>query len=125
MMLAISTLFAVLRFLTGRTTAMSTGNVFFLLGFGLHFTFVLVVAFSATTKRNAIFQNALEVVVLLCHNLMVEKTNTGKGHCNAVLIAGHDDMIITHGATGLSNELHATLVSTLNVVAKGEEGIAA
>ena len=56
---------------------------------------------------------------------MMEKTNSRKCHGNAVLVAGHDDMVVTHAAASLSNVLYATLVGTLNVVTEGEEGIRA
>ena len=56
---------------------------------------------------------------------MMEQTDTRKGHSYAILVARHDDMIVTYRTTSLSNKLHSTLMGTLNVVAKGEEGIAA
>ena len=56
---------------------------------------------------------------------MVEQPYACKRHGNAVLVAGHDDMIVADRATSLSNELHATLMGTLDVVAEGEEGIGA
>ena len=54
---------------------------------------------------------------------MVEQSYACKRHGNAVLVAGHDDMIVADRATSLGDELHTTLVGTLNVVAEGEEGI--
>ena len=54
---------------------------------------------------------------------MVEKANTCERHCNAIFIAGLYDIVVTHGATSLSNVLNTTLVSTLDVVAEGEERI--
>ena len=56
---------------------------------------------------------------------MVEQTYARKGHGNAVPVAGHDDMVVAYRAASLGDELHATLVGTLNVVAEGEEGIRA
>ena len=55
--------------------------------------------------------------------LMVEQTYASKGHGDAILVARHDNMVVAHRATGLSNELNTALVGTLNIVAEGEEGI--
>ena len=55
--------------------------------------------------------------------LMMEKAHARERHRNAVFVAGHDDMIIAHGATSLSDELHAALVGTLYVVAEWEESV--
>ena len=55
----------------------------------------------------------------------MEQAHAREGHSDAVLVAGHDDMVVAHRATSLGNELHAALVGTLNVVAEGEEGVAA
>ena len=54
---------------------------------------------------------------------MVEQSHACEGHCDAVFVAGHDDMIITDAAASLGDELHATLMGTLDVVTEGEEGI--
>ena len=54
---------------------------------------------------------------------MVEQADTGEGHRDTVLVAGHDDMIVADAATSLGDELHTTLMGTLDVVAEGEEGI--
>ena len=56
---------------------------------------------------------------------MMEKTDACESHGNAVFVAGGDDMVVAHGTTGLGNKLDTTLVGTLNIVAEGEEGIAA
>ena len=56
---------------------------------------------------------------------MVEQSYASKRHSDAVLVAGHDDMIVADRATCLGYELHTTLVGTLDVVAKGEEGVGA
>ena len=55
----------------------------------------------------------------------MEQSHASKCHSDAVLVAGHDDMIIANRAASLSNVLYATLVGALNVVAKGEESIRA
>ena len=44
---------------------------------------------------------------------------------NAVLVAGHDDMVVANRTAGLGNVFYATLVSPLNVVAEGEESVRA
>ena len=54
---------------------------------------------------------------------MVEQTDTGEGHGDAVFIAGHNDMIVADRATSLGDELHTTLMGTLDIIAEGEEGI--
>ena len=56
---------------------------------------------------------------------MMEQAHAGEGHGNAVLVGGGDDVIITDGATGLGDVLHAALAGALHVVAEGEECIAA
>ena len=53
----------------------------------------------------------------------MEQSYAREGHGNTVFIARHDDMVIANRATSLGDELYATLVGTLNVIAKGEEGI--
>ena len=55
----------------------------------------------------------------------MEQSHACEGHSDAVLVAGHDDMIVADGATSLGDKLHTTLVGTLDVVAEGEEGIRA
>ena len=55
--------------------------------------------------------------------LMVEQTNACKGHCHTILIASGDYMVIAHATTSLCYILHTTLVSTLYIVAKGEESV--
>ena len=56
---------------------------------------------------------------------MMEQSDASEGHGDAVFVASHDDMVITNGATSLGDELHTTLMGTLNVVTEGEEGIRA
>ena len=60
--MAVSALLAVFGFLLGRATAMGTGDVFLLFGLGLHLTLVRIAALSATSKRDTIFENTLEIV---------------------------------------------------------------
>ena len=60
-MFAVGALFAILRFLTGRTAAMGTSDVLFLLGFRLDLPFGRVATLATLPKGNAIDQNILEV----------------------------------------------------------------
>ena len=55
----------------------------------------------------------------------MEQSHASECHSDAVLVAGHDDMIVAYRAASLCNELYATLVGTLNVVAEGEESVRA
>ena len=56
---------------------------------------------------------------------MMEQAHASECHGDAILVAGVDNIVIAHRATGLSNKLYATLVGTLNVVAEGEERVRA
>jgi hypothetical protein len=56
---------------------------------------------------------------------VVEQADACKAHGHAVRIAGGYYLIVPHGAAGLRHILHAAAVRPLNVVAEGEEGIAA
>ena len=60
-------LLTVFGFLTGRATTVSTSDVLFLLGLGLHLV-VLFARTTTTTKRNTILQNALEILLSCSHN---------------------------------------------------------
>jgi hypothetical protein len=55
---------------------------------------------------------------------MMEQSYTGKGHCNAILVACVDDMVITHTSASLGNIFYSTLMGTLYVVTEWEECIA-
>ena len=57
--------------------------------------------------------------------LMMEQSYAGECHGDAVLVAGHDNMVVADAAASLGNELYATLVGTLDVVTEGEERIRA
>ena len=126
-MLAVGTLLAVFGLLAGRAAAVGTGDVLFFLGLGLHLALFGVAVFTAAPKRDAILQYALEIIVLLCHEveLVVEQAHASEGHGDAVFVAGHDDMVVANRAAGLCDILHATLVGALDIVAEGEEGITA
>ena len=56
---------------------------------------------------------------------MVEQPHSGEGHGNTILVAGLDDVVVAYAAASLCHVLYAALVGTLDVVAKGEESIAA
>ena len=56
---------------------------------------------------------------------MVEQAQAAKGHGHAVFIAGVDHLLVADGTAGLDNGGHAAAVRALDVVAKGEERIAA
>ena len=58
-------------------------------------------------------------------NSMMEETDVRHRHRHAVFIRRLDDIVVADGASCLRNVLHTALVGTLNVVAKGEEGVAA
>ena len=56
---------------------------------------------------------------------MMEQTYTSEGHGYAILIACVNNMVIAYTTSCLGNIFHSALMGTLNVVPKGEEGIAA
>ena len=56
---------------------------------------------------------------------MMEQAHTCKRHGYAILVAGVDNIVVAYAASSLCDILYAALVGTLDVVAKGEEGIAA
>ena len=54
---------------------------------------------------------------------MVEQSDACECHSNVVLVACHDDMVVTDGSAGFGNVLNTALVSTLDVIAEREECI--
>ena len=56
---------------------------------------------------------------------MMEKAHARKGHGYAILVAGIDDIVVAHRPTGLCYILYAALMGTLDIIAEGEEGVAA
>ena len=114
------------RLFLGRSRAMRTCDVglflslcFYLLGLGRCFQL-------GSFENNAAHDGLGNLfVACLSHSpkLVVEQTDSGEGHGDAILVAGSDNMVVAYAATGLGHIFHATLVSALNVVAKGEEGI--
>ena len=55
----------------------------------------------------------------------MEQAQAGECHCNTVLVAGFDNIIITDRAASLCNILHATAMRTLNIIAEREESVTA
>jgi len=118
---SVGSLLAILRLLTGRAAAVGTGDVLLLLGLGLHLAIVRLLV-TATSKRDAVFKDMLKIVHYF-NFLVVEQAHACKRHGDAVFVAGLYHIVVAYGATGLSDKLHTTLVGTLDIVAKGEEGI--
>ena len=54
---------------------------------------------------------------------MVEQTYARKRHCNIVLVAGIDNVVVTDRTAGLCNVLHTAFVCAFNVVTEGEERV--
>ena len=53
--------------------------------------------------------------------LVMEKPDACKAHCNAVFVAGLDDIVISYGAAGLSDIFNTASVCALDIVTEGEE----
>ena len=53
----------------------------------------------------------------------MEKSDACECHSHVILVASHDDMIVTDGSAGLSDILNAALSSSLDVITEGEECI--
>ena len=56
---------------------------------------------------------------------MMEEAYAGECHGDAVAVAGGDDVVVAYASARLCHVGHATAVGTLDVVADGEECIAA
>ena len=54
---------------------------------------------------------------------MVEEADAGKAHDHVVRVTGSDDVVVADGAAGLCHILHAAAISSLDIVAEGEECI--
>ena len=54
---------------------------------------------------------------------MMEKAKPVKRHDHVILVAGHNDVVVANRSARLGNVLHAAFVGSLDVVAKGEEGV--
>ena len=55
----------------------------------------------------------------------MEQPDAAECHCDAVLVAGVDDLLVADGAAGLDDGRHAGTACALDVVAEGEERIRA
>ena len=56
---------------------------------------------------------------------MVEQSNTCESHCDAILVASLNNIIVTDRTAGLSDEINAALSSTLYIVTEWEECVRA
>ena len=52
---------------------------------------------------------------------MVEEADAGKAHDHVVRVTGSDDIVVADGTAGLCYILDAAAVSSLDIVAEGEE----
>lgn len=128
--------------LPGRTTAMCARDVLLALGLGAHLDIILARSFlpptgtegDAATLDDRIYVISAELVTHLrvCYaaakrgrGLMMKQAHAREGHGNAVLITSINNMVIAHAASGLCYVLHTALVSTLHIIAEGEESITA
>ena len=57
--------------------------------------------------------------------LVMEEPDAGEAHDHIVRVTGGNDVVVADGAAGLRNIFHAGFIGTFNVVAEGEEGVAA
>ena len=57
--------------------------------------------------------------------LVMEESDAGEAHDHIVCVTGGNDVVVADGAAGLCNIFHAGFIGTFNVVAEGEEGVAA
>ena len=91
--MTIGALLTVFRLLAGRAAAMGARDILLLLGFGLHLAIIFRLI-TSTSEVDTIFKYVLKIV----HNyrLMMEQTYTGKCHCNTILIAGLDNIVIAN-----------------------------
>ena len=54
---------------------------------------------------------------------MMEQADTCECHCDAILVASVNDIVVTYRTASLCDILYAALVSTLDVVAEREESV--
>ena len=52
---------------------------------------------------------------------MVEEAHACECHSDAVLVAGFNNMVVTHGTTCLRYVFYTALVRTFDVITEGEE----
>jgi len=116
--MSVGPLLTVFGFLSCRAATVSTSDILFLLGLGFHLAVVFRLI-SSTSEVDAILKNILKIV----HKLMMEKSYSCKRHCDTILIASLNNIVVANRTTSLSDELYATLMSALDIVAKGEESV--
>lgn len=56
---------------------------------------------------------------------MMEEAQAGHDHSNSIFIARFDDIVIADRTAGLSDVIDAAAMSAFDVIAKGEESVAA
>ena len=61
-LMSVGTLLTVFRFLTGRTAAVGTSDILFLLGLGLHLLAIVLRLVSSTSEVDAVLENMLKIV---------------------------------------------------------------
>ena len=54
---------------------------------------------------------------------MMEEAHTGERHCDAILVAGINNIVVANRSACLCDVLYTALVRTLDVVAEREERI--
>ena len=92
-------LLTVFGFLPCRATTMSTSDILFLFGLGFHLAIVFRLV-TSTSEVDAVLKNVLKIV----HNpsnsssfgLMVEQTYASKCHCDAILIASLNYIVVAN-----------------------------
>ena len=77
------------------------------------------------TKSSRIHQDPGAFSVYFTHSLVVEQSHAGEGHDHALLVALRDDQIIADRTAGLGDIFHTGGIGPLDVVAEGEERVAA
>lgn len=56
---------------------------------------------------------------------VVEKSYSSKGHYHTVFVAGFYNVVVPYGAARFGDVLYAASVGSFDIVAEGEEGVAA
>ena len=91
--MTVGPLLTVFGFLTSRAATVSTSNILFLLGFGFYLAIVFRLV-TSTSEVDAVLKNVLKIVHI--NKLMMEQAYTSKRHCNTILIAGLDNIVIAN-----------------------------
>ena len=61
-LMSVGTLLTVFRFLTGRTAAVGTSDILFLLGLGLHLLAIVLRLVTSASEVDAVFEYVLKIV---------------------------------------------------------------